>query len=140
MKHQQQTLFNLERSAIDRHSFNPFTSKLYPIRFHDFTKDEPGDVCIYFVLDNVANLVLYIGETKAFNQRWHGEHYCKAYIANYIALHRHYELEVAVNITFWADVPLRKQARRELESSLIYYWQSPFNKEMWEKWGQPFGR
>jgi hypothetical protein len=33
-----------------------------------------------------------------------------------------------------------RTARLKLERELILRWQSPFNKENWQKWGQPFGK
>ncbi len=118
----------------------PFDLQVFPLSFHDFGNGYAGDECIYFVLDNAAKLILYIGETKASNLRWDGQHYCKGYVSNYLVLHRRYRLDVAVCIAFWGNVPSKTRARQELESELIYRWQSPFNRQMWEKWGQPFGK
>jgi hypothetical protein len=35
--------------------------------------------------------------------------------------------------------PADRKARLDLELSLISRWKPPFNKENWERWGQPFG-
>ncbi|WP_334952755.1 hypothetical protein [Nostoc sp.] len=48
-------------------------------------------------------------------------------------------MKTAVNIAFWWDTPTDRRARQELELNLILKWRSPFNKENWERWGQPFG-
>ncbi|MHC5748952.1 MAG: hypothetical protein ACYTXT_45400 [Nostoc sp.] len=45
----------------------------------------------------------------------------------------------AVNAAFWWDAPVDRRTRQELELNLILKWRSPFNKENWERWGQPFG-
>jgi hypothetical protein len=100
--------------------------------------DSPGDACLYFVVDSAADLILYVGETCRSNKRWKGIHACKDYIASYQDLHYRYEMKTAVNIAFWWDAPVDRRARQELELSLILKWRSPFNKENWERWGQPF--
>ncbi|WP_366933275.1 GIY-YIG nuclease family protein [Nostoc sp. NMS7] len=99
----------------------------------------PGDACIYFIIDSAASLVLYVGETCCSNKRWKGIHACKDYIASYQDLHYRYGIQTAVNIAFWWNTPTDRRARQELELSLILKWRSPFNKENWERWGQPFG-
>jgi hypothetical protein len=58
---------------------------------------------------------------------------------NYISLHRHYGLDVAVATTFWWNTPVQIKARQQLELALIVKWRSPFNQESWKLWGQPFG-
>ncbi|MEO0688447.1 MAG: GIY-YIG nuclease family protein, partial [Cyanobacteria bacterium J06649_11] len=45
----------------------------------------------------------------------------------------------AVNIAFWWDAPDSTRPRQKLELELIQKWRSPFNKENWKLWGQPFG-
>lgn len=134
------SLFDVAPVHCDVEEIDPFTLQLFPLTFHDFAKGYSGDTCIYFVLDCASKIILYIGETKASNLRWDGQHYCKDYVSNYVSLHRKYKLDVAVNIAFWGDVPSQIRARQKLETELIYRWQSPFNKQMWEKWGQPFGK
>ncbi|MDJ0747683.1 MAG: hypothetical protein QNJ32_30710, partial [Xenococcaceae cyanobacterium MO_167.B27] len=49
-------------------------------------------------------------------------------------------LEVRVCSAFWYDTPAERKSRLKLESELINRWQSPFNKENWQRWGQPFGK
>ncbi|MBN3921704.1 MAG: GIY-YIG nuclease family protein, partial [Nostoc sp. NMS4] len=72
-------------------------------------------------------------------KRWQGIHACKDYIASYQDVHYRYGLQTAVNAAFWWDAPVDRRTRQELELSLILKWRSPFNKENWERWGQPFG-
>ncbi|MEH2373422.1 hypothetical protein [Nostoc sp.] len=60
-------------------------------------------------------------------------------IASYQDLHYRYGMKTAVNAAFWWDAPTDRRSRQELELSLILKWRSPFNKENWERWGQPFG-
>jgi hypothetical protein len=50
------------------------------------------------------------------------------------------EAKVKAYLEDWYDVPADKKGLREWERELIYKWQSPFNKEMWDVWGQPFGK
>jgi len=57
-----------------------------------------------------------------------------------IELHRRYSMDVAVGIAFWFGAPINRKQRLKLESELIYRWRSPFNKECWQWWGQPFGK
>ncbi|MEG4279132.1 hypothetical protein QUA62_16885 [Microcoleus sp. MON1_C1] len=81
-----------------------------------------------------------MGEThRTPKQRWMS-HDCHSYVANYIELHRRYSLDVAVAIAFWYGAPVNRKQRLQLESELIYKWKSPFNKECWQWWGQPFGK
>nr|MDZ8170271.1 hypothetical protein [Nostoc sp. CmiSLP01]MDZ8286070.1 hypothetical protein [Nostoc sp. ChiSLP01] len=80
-----------------------------------------------------------MGQTCRSNKRWKGIHGCKDYIASYQDLHYKYSLQTATNIAFWWDAATDRRSRQELELSLIQKWRSPFNKENWERWGQPFG-
>jgi hypothetical protein len=73
------------------------------------------------------------------DSRWKGTHDAKRYINKYIALHRQYGLSPAVNISFWYHAPVDRKARQQLELALILKWRSPFNKQCWQWWGQPFG-
>ena len=101
-----------------------------------------GDsVCFYFVIDNIFPLLLYIGETKRTPKaRWAGVHDCKQYIMRYVELHRRYGLKVAISTAFEWDALGDRKTRQQLEKELILKWRSPFNKECWKCWGQPFGK
>lgn len=97
--------------------------------------------CLYFIIDRRWPLLLYVGETKlTADQRWRGTHDCKDYILNYIELHRRYDLEVEVVSAFWLHIPPDKNTLLAWEKALILKWRSPFNKECWRWWGQPFGK
>ena len=88
-----------------------------------------------------CQLILYIGETQNTPKaRWNGTHDAKDYVSNYIELHRKYKLDVRVCSAFWYDTPADRKARLKLESELIHRFYSPFNKESWHRWGQPFGK
>ena len=139
-KPQQASLFNVPESHCDTNLINPFELKLHSSQF--YRQREHGDRnCIYFIVDNSLPLLLYVGETKqTAKQRWNGVHDCKDYVTNYIELHRKYQLEVKVCSAFWYDTPSDRKSRLKLESELINRWQSPFNKENWRRWGQPFGK
>ncbi len=143
---QQQTLFDLPQNTW--HSpdeINPFSLPLHSSLFwrqaessNFLETNEQG--CLYFIIDNTLPLLLYVGETKlTANKRWQGTHDCKAYILQYIELHRRYELEVKVSSAFWQLIPSKK-VLQQWERELILKWRSPFNKECWQWWGQPFSK
>jgi len=136
---QQGTLFELAPNPCDLDNIDPYALELHNLSFCDLP--DLGDrTCLYFVIDRTHPLLLYIGEThRTPKQRWMS-HDCHRYIENYIELHRRYSLDVAVGIAFWYGVPVNRKQRLQLESELIYKWRSPFNKECWQWWGQPFGK
>jgi hypothetical protein len=134
------SLFNLPKSHVDPNIIDPFTLQLSALSFYRLPVDSPGQACLYFVIDSRADLLLYIGETCKSNKRWKGVHDCKRYIENYLDLHHRYKSETAVNIGFWWDAPVPTRPRQRLELELIKKWKSPFNKENWKYWGQPFGK
>lgn len=133
-------LFDLSPTYCDPDLIDPFSLRLHSIHFWEYPADSPGDACLYFVIDNSLPLLLYVGETCRSYQRWKGEHDCKHYLGKYHDLHYRYNIERAVNIAFWWDAPMSRQPRQELELSLIHKWKPPFNKENWQRWGQPFGK
>ncbi|MEP0859729.1 GIY-YIG nuclease family protein [Trichocoleus sp. DQ-U1] len=135
----QVALFDLAPVHCDPDGIDPFRLNLKPMSFHRVPADSPGEACIYFVLDNATQMVLYIGETCRSNKRWKGVHDCKRYIEKYQDLHYRYGLKTAVNMAFWWDAPAKVKPRQQLEQALIQNWKPPFNKENWERWGQPFG-
>ena len=134
----QGTLFDVAKAHVDPDKIDPFNLRPYPMSFYRLPVDSPGDACIYFVVDNAARLVLYIGETSKSNKRWKGTHDCKRYLDKYQSLHYHHGLSSAVNIVFWWDVPAVARARQQMELGLIKKWQSPFNKENWTSSAAPF--
>lgn len=136
---QQNTLFQIPLSHIDPDIIDPFELPVSALSFYRLPTDTGGQACLYFILDRQSDLLLYIGETCKSNQRWKGVHGCKGYIENYLDLHYRYQLETAVNIAFWWDAPTQTRSRQKLELALIQKWKSPFNKENWRLWGQPFG-
>jgi len=82
---QQTTLFDCAPSPIPQaaisqsQDLDPFKLKLHPSLFWRLKDDAPqgwGDSqqgCVYFILDTVVPLLLYIGETKlSANARWSG--------------------------------------------------------------------
>ncbi len=154
-KHQQQiitqeqsieqlTLFDLDgcSNRFSAEKVNPFELTLHNSEFYEHKPKQHDDSnCIYFIIDNTIPLLLYIGESQnSPTKRWKGTHDCKNYIFNYIELHRKYKLEVAVVSAFYFDVPADRKLRLNLESELIERWRSPFNRESWKFWGQPFGK
>ncbi|MGD1906362.1 MAG: GIY-YIG nuclease family protein [Leptolyngbyaceae cyanobacterium] len=118
---------------IDPFGLPPRNAEFWREQFH-----EAGDAALYFVVDQAADLLLYVGETVKANQRWKGTHDCKRYILSYVEAHRAHDLPVEVNIGFWPHAPVERRARQTLESELIYKWRSPFNKQNWRFWGTPF--
>ena len=97
---------------------------------------------LYWVMDRPEHLehpiLLYLGETKAADRRWKGEHDCKAYLAAYQEACASCGLGCSPSIRFWGDVPQATRTRQQLEQTLIRRWQPPFNKEMRERWATPF--
>lgn len=137
---QQATLFDApSQSTADE--INPFNLKLHNSEFYRMP-DQGDECCLYFILDMALPLLLYVGETKqTARERWGNSgtnHDCERYISNYISLHRQYDLEVQVCAAFWYDTPEDTRSRQKIESELIYKWRSPFNKQCWRWWGQPF--
>jgi len=136
----QATLFDaLPQSVAEE--IDPFNLKLHSPQFYRM-RDYDDQCCIYFILDMAMPLLLYVGETKqSARDRWGNSgtnHDCERYIAKYIELHRKYDLEVKVCSAFYQDVPKNTRSRQKIESELIYKWRSPFNKQCWKWWGQPF--
>ena len=118
--------------------FDPFGIETHTDQFYDLPDYNLSESCLYFILDTHYSLLLYIGETKRSpHQRWIN-HDCKSYIQNYIELHRQYDLPVLIRSAFWWSVPESRKLRQKLEKELILKWRSPFNKESWQWWGQPF--
>ncbi|MBW4668801.1 MAG: GIY-YIG nuclease family protein [Cyanomargarita calcarea GSE-NOS-MK-12-04C] len=137
---QQNTLFQIPKSHVDPDIIDPFILQPSALSFYRLPVDSPGEACLYFVIDMATNLLLYIGETCKSNKRWKGVHDCKRYIEKYQDLHYRYGLKTAVNIGFWWDAPISTRPRQRLELALIQKWKSPFNKENWKYWVQPFGK
>nr|MDZ8061846.1 GIY-YIG nuclease family protein [Nostoc sp. EkiNYC01] len=135
---EQTALFDIAPNHCNPNRIDPLQLQVRSLSFWRMPADSPGDSCLYFVIDSAAGLILYVGETCRSNKRWKGIHGCKDYIAGYQDLHYRYGIQTAVNIAFWWDAPVDRRARQELELSLILKWRSPFNKENWERWGQPF--
>jgi hypothetical protein len=136
----QATLFDAVPQST-AYEIDPFNLKLHSSQFYRML-DEGNECCLYFILDMEMPILLYIGETKqTARNRWGNSgtnHDCQRYIAHYINLHRQYDLEVKVCAAFWYDPPEDKRSRQKIESELIYKWRSPFNKQCWKWWGQPF--
>jgi hypothetical protein len=144
-KTEQPTLFEIaQNTRYEADDIDPLKLKPYPADFYrmppalQYLNDQG---CIYFLIDYFAEIILYIGETKlSAYRRWIGEHYAKKYTLSYIERHRQDDLECSVCCTFWLDVPPQKKILLQMESELISKWRSPFNRQMWEIYGQPFKR
>ncbi|MDP5017675.1 MAG: GIY-YIG nuclease family protein [Dolichospermum sp.] len=134
---QQVSLFDTPSSHCNPEEINPFKLQLQSMAFYRMP-DTFGQAALYFVIDSVAEILLYVGETCQSNKRWKNTHDCKEYIGSYQELNHRYEIKTAVNIGFWWDAPVDRKPRQALEQKMIQMWRSPFNKEMWDLWGQPF--
>lgn len=134
---QQTALFDLAPNHCNPDAIDPFTLSLQSMAFYRMPADA-GSAAIYFVIDNAIPLLLYVGETRRSGKRWKGEHGCKRYLDSYHSLHYHYGLQREVSIAFWWDAPVQTKPRQQLEQALIHKFKTPFNKENWERWGQPF--
>lgn len=122
---------------------DPFALRRQTTEFWRWHFDDVGVAAMYFVIDYAASdegdpLLLYVGETVKSNQRWKGEHDCKRYLLNYQQAHYDNGLKSELGIAFWPCAPVERRPRQQLESSLIYRWRSPFNKENWRYWHTPF--
>ena len=135
---QQTDLINENTNISELECFDPFSVKTHTDQFYDLPDYSLSESCLYFILDTHYSLLLYVGETKRSpGQRWIN-HDCKSYIQRYIELHRQYDLPVLIRSAFWWSVPESRKLRQQLEKELILKWRSPFNKESWQWWGQPF--
>jgi len=135
---QQVNLFDTPSSHCNPEEINPFKLQLQSMAFYRMP-DNHGQAALYFVIDSAAEILLYVGETCQSHKRWKNTHRCKDYISSYQELHYRYDITTAVNIGFWWDAPVDRKPRQALEQKMIQMWRSPFNKEMWDLWGQPFG-
>jgi hypothetical protein len=119
-------------------NFDPFSLTTHPDQFYDLPQYQNSESCLYFILDIDLPLLLYVGETKRSpKERW-SEHDCKNYLQQYIDLHRQYSLSTTIRSAFWWGITKERKLRQRLEKELILKWRSPFNKESWVYWGQPF--
>jgi len=123
-------------------AINPLTLQPQPLSFWRWPTPQIRGPALYFVLDRPEHLeqplLLYVGETARAEQRWKGEHDCKAYLAAYGEALQRAALNARLSISFWSDVPSQTAARRALEQRLIRHWLPPFNKETRSRWATPF--
>ena len=124
-------------SAIDPLALTPL-----PLNFWRWAQSPHRGAAIYLVMDRPPHLehplLLYVGETKAADRRWKGEHDCKAYLDAYGEALQRCQLAHRLSIRFCTDVPTDTKARRSLEQQLIQRWKPPFNKETRQRWATPF--
>ncbi|NEP63219.1 MAG: GIY-YIG nuclease family protein [Symploca sp. SIO2G7] len=132
----QGSLFEVAANPAD--TIDPFALPQQNTEFWRWQASDVGVAALYFVIDYHSDLLLYVGETVKSNQRWKGEHDCKRYLMNYRHTHYHHHLESQLGIAFWRYAPAERRPRQKAESSLIFRWRSPFNKENWTFWGTPF--
>lgn len=122
--------------------FNPLGLRPQPLSFWRWPAAPQQGAALYVVTDRPPELadplVLYIGETGRADQRWKGEHDCKAYLAAYSESLLKAGLACQLSIRFWLDVPTAVRPRRALEQALIRRWLPPFNKETRSRWATPF--
>lgn len=132
----------LAESAEPQPHINPLELRPQALSFWRWPQPQVRGAALYFVLDRPADLpqplLLYIGETAKAEQRWKGEHDCKAYLAAYGEALQKAGLSTRLSISFCSDVPSQTKARRALELALIRTWLPPFNKETRERWATPF--
>ena len=121
--------------------FDPLKLTPLPLNFWRSSKPYHYGPAIYLVMDRIhgnKNLILYIGETIAAEQRWKGDHDCKSYLDNYSIALQQAGMSSELSIRFWVDVPKETSKRRKLEKELITQWLPPFNKETRARWQTPF--
>jgi hypothetical protein len=123
-------------------AIKPLALAPLPLSFWRWPESPHRGAAIYLVLDRPADLeqplLLYVGETKAADQRWKGEHDCKSYLAAYGEALQRCGISQQLSIRFCTDVPQATRARRDLEQRLIQHWLPPFNKETRQRWATPF--
>ncbi len=123
-------------------AIQPLALTPLPLSFWRWPDSPHQGAAIYLVLDRPVDLeqplLLYVGETKAADQRWKGDHDCKAYLANYGEALQRCGISQRLSIRFCTDVPQATRARRDLEQQLIQHWLPPFNKETRQRWATPF--
>ena len=131
-----------ESSCDAANAINPLALTPLPLSFWRWADSPHRGAAIYLVLDRPPHLehplLLYVGETKAADQRWKGEHDCKAYLAAYGEALQRCQMAHQLSIRFYTDVPSDTRARRRLEQQLIQHWNPPFNKETRQHWATPF--
>ena len=136
----QVSLFGAASAPADH--IQPLSLNPLPLSFWRWPESPHQGAALYWVMDRPEHLnlpiLLYLGETKAADRRWKGEHDCKAYLAAYQEACASCGLRCSPSIRFWGDVPQGTRARRQLEQTLIRRWQPPFNKEMRDRWATPF--
>jgi len=129
-------------TAAQQSALNPLGLQPQPLSFWRWPQPPVQGPALYFVIDRPVGseqpLLLYIGETARAEQRWKGEHDCKAYLASYTEALQKAGLRTRLSISFCADVPADTKARRALEQLLIQRWLPPFNKETRGRWATPF--
>lgn len=133
---EQVSLFEVSLDPVE--GIDPFGLPQQNTEFWRWQFSDVGVAALYFVIDYKSDLLLYVGETVKSNQRWKGEHDCKRYLMNYRQAHYHHGLDSQLGIAFWRHAPAERRPRQKVESSLIFKWRSPFNKENWQFWGTPF--
>lgn len=131
-----------ESSCDAANAINPLALTPLPLSFWRWADSPHRGAAIYLVLDRPPHLehplLLYVGETKAADQRWKGEHDCKTYLAAYGEALQRCQMAHQLSIRFYTDVPSDTRARRRLEQQLIQHWNPPFNKETRQRWATPF--
>jgi hypothetical protein len=139
---QQVDLFEMPQHHCNLDQIHPFNLPVQSVEFYRLPSNDKGDACIYFVIDLRATdqlpALLYIGETCHSQQRWKGVHDCKRYLANYREQNQAHHLVTQLVMAFWWHTPTDAKSRQKLERNLIDRWRSPFNKENWHFWGNPF--
>ena len=122
--------------------FQPLSLQPQPLSFWRWPATPQQGAALYIVTDRPSGLpqplLLYVGETGRADQRWKGEHDCKAYLAAYSEALLKVGLGCQLSIRFWLDVPAAVRPRRALEQALIRRWLPPFNKETRSRWATPF--
>jgi hypothetical protein len=131
---------SISSPVIPAEDIDPFSLRLHNFFFFDRPSEIGSDSCLYFAIDTIAQIILYIGQSCKVDRRWSNHHDCKRYVDNYKQLHFTHSMPEAIATAFWWEVPQDDRLRRQLELNLILRWRSPFNKENWSLWSAPFMR
>ena len=79
----QTSLFKTQPSHCDPDLIDPCSLSLHSMAFYRLPSSECSEAALYFVIDSIENIILYIGETSQISRRWRTVHKCKDYLSTY---------------------------------------------------------
>ncbi len=121
---------------LDPDTINPLSLPIKPLNFYT-ESNQFDNACIYFILDKVLPLILYIGQSKnccrrlrTLNYSSLAAHHRKKQIDYYKNLNHENGISTSIFIARWnLPILIKDKYRLELEKSLILKWNPLFNKQ-----------